>query len=131
MTKGSIGYSAKSGSPKSTGVYGLGNDVKSINGYGLNQKGSGGMYMVIGIGYTGNSKEMAQGLQQYLSVLGQYLSNMLGDDGNKLQRYDDIKSAKGFYKPFGSKGNMGLNLCEICGAPTPDGIRRCPVCSLV
>lgn len=143
MTKGSTGYSAKSGSP--SGKYGLEKSIggikgyelqgikgyhpQGINGFGPQYKESGRVYMIIGVGYTGNPNESAQGLQQYLPLLKQYLSKLSEGYGKSLQKYD-AASLKGFFKPFGYNANTdGLSTCEICGAPTPERIRRCPTCS--
>ncbi|MDP2909137.1 MAG: hypothetical protein Q8N77_05005 [Nanoarchaeota archaeon] len=121
------GYSGKSGSP-SSGTYGLGKGLGGIKGYSPQGKGSGMVYMVVGIGYAGNPKEMAQGLQQYLPILGQYLGKMSERYGKMPQRYsDDSTSLKGFFKPYNA--NMGgIGICEICRAPVPEGIKRCPTC---
>ena len=146
MTKGSTGYSAKSGSP--SGKYGLEKSLRGTKGYGLQGmngyrpqgingycpqgKESGMVYMIIGVGYTGNPNEMMQGLQQYLPLLKQYFSKMSEGYGKMPQKYDDnvlqkhdAMSLRGFFKPY--EGNMGI--CETCRAPTPDGVKMCPTCS--
>lgn len=122
MAKGSIGYSEKSGSP--SGAYGLEKGLEGMEGFSGKGIGSGMVYMVIGIGYSGNPNELAQGLHQYLSVLSQYLGKQPGNYGKSPQKYD-ATSLKGFFEPY--NGDMGI--CEICRSPTPRGLRRCPSCS--
>lgn len=143
--KGSAGYSTKSGSPlgmygtgikygglpKLTGGYGLEKCLGGIKRYGPNQNGSGMVYAVIGIGYAGDSKEMAQGLQQYLPILGHYLTMLSSNYEKKFKRYQGLISAKGPYRSFGPKISEEKGNCGICGAPTFKGIDRCSICSSV
>lgn len=131
MTKGYGTSIGMSGSPKLTGGYGLEKCLGGMKGYGPNQNGSGMVYAVIGIEYAGNSKEMAQGLQQYLSVLGQYLTGLSEGYGNKFQGCSDLMSAKGAYKSFDCKMDEKHGNCEVCGAPTFKGINRCSICSSI
>ncbi|MBM3200517.1 hypothetical protein FJZ53_06265 [Candidatus Woesearchaeota archaeon] len=139
MTKA---YSGKSGSPKSTGTYGLEGGLKgldkynvgknkSIGQYGLGPRNGGMAYIKIEIGYQGNLEDIAQGLQQYLPLLGQYLNTASKGYGQMFQGREDHMSPKGFFKPTGYSQKDGAGVCEMCGKSTPEGMRRCPTCSLV
>jgi len=146
--KGSIGYSGKSGSslgmygagkgygsmggsPKLKGGYGLGKCLNGMKGYGRNQSKSGMVYAVIGMGYIGSPEELAQGMQQYMSMLSQYVTGLLSGYGGKSREYSGLMPAKDAYKSLGNKAEDKPCKCEICSAPTFKGMRRCLVCSVV
>lgn len=122
------GYNIGAGLPKSSG-YGIEQRLGGMKGYATNKGGSGTMYAVIGISYNGNQEEMVQGVSKYLSVLGQYFSSLSKDRMERLQKYSDLASVKGFYRPVNSENKNGLGLCEMCKAPVPEGFKRCPSCA--